>query len=424
MNNIPSNIDDVERKTRSAYLWTQVLNTPIWALFNILQYIIYKDLNATALQITIVITLKPLVSLFSVYWGAYVENRRDRLVSNIIGARILSTVPFFFFPFVDNIWFFIASFGIFMMLARGSVPAWMEILKLNTPQNSRAKLFGFGALIGHSGNCLFPFIIGSILDGYYQSWRWLFPITALISLASILLQRRIPVDLSSCLSNEEKVSQIKQSFSQMLIAPWKSGIELMKRRKDFTKFQFGFMLGGAGMMIAHPVLPQFFVDVLNLSYTEMSLAVNCCKGIGFILATPLWANYLNKTNIYRFSALPPIYICLFSGFLLLSQFNIIWLFVAYFFYGITQAGGDLSWNLSGTIFSKSEESPAFSNVNILTVGIRGCIIPPLGSLLCLTISAPFVIAFGGFLSLLSNRALMNYSAELNKKSPSEPIQEL
>lgn len=423
MNNTPPNNNCIEKKTRSAYLWTQVLNTPIWALFNILQYIIYKDLNATTLQITIVVTLKPLVSLLSIYWGASVENRRDRLLPNIIWARILSTIPFFFFPFVDNIWFFIASFGCFMMLARGSVPAWMEILKLNTPKDSRAKLFGFGALIGHSGNCVFPFIIGSILDGYYESWRWLFPITAVISLASILLQLKIPIELKPKTSEDED-KKVKPTFSEILIAPWKSGIELMRKRKDFTKFQFGFMLGGAGMMIAHPVLPQFFVDVLHLSYTEMSLAVNCCKGIGFILATPLWANYLNKTNIYRFSALPPIYICLFSGCLLLSQFSIIWLFVGYFFYGITQAGGDLSWNLSGTIFSKNEESPAFSNVNVLTVGLRGCIIPPLGSLLCLTINAPFVIAAGGLLSLLSNRSLMNYSKALSQKVPPQPVEEL
>lgn len=399
-----------EKKTRSAYLWTQVLNTPIWALFNIFQYIIYKDLHATPLQITLIITLKPLVSLLSIYWGSFVENRRDRLLPNVIWARVLSSIPFFFFPFIDNIWFFIASFGCYMMLARGAVPAWMEILKLNTPKPSRAKLFATGALVGHAGNCLCPLAIGWLLDGYFQSWRWLFPATALLSLYSVCLQRNIPMPPAE--PQEEAMPETKNVAAQFT-APWKNGWTLMRQRRDFAKFQFGFMLGGAGMMISHPILPQFFIDVLHLSYTEMSFAVNCCKGIGYILATPIWTYYFNKTNIFQFSAFPPLWICLFTIFLLAAQYHIAWLFLAYICYGITQAGGELSWNLSGPIFSGERESSTFSNVNILTVGLRGCIFPPLGSLLHALFTTPFVIATGGLLCLLSNRHLLLESSRIH-----------
>lgn len=400
-----------EKITCSAYLWTQVLNTPLWALYNILQYIIYKDLHATPLQITIIVTLKPLVSLFSAYWGAAVENRPDRLLSNVIWARILSTIPFFFFPFIDNIWFFIASFGFYIMLARGTTPAWMEILKLNTPSKSRTKLFARGALVGHIGNCLFPLAIGWLLDGYFQSWRWLFPLTALLSLSSIWLQLKIPVPKKvHC----NMVSRPSKGALTSLIAPLSSSYKLMQQRPDFAKFQFGFMLGGAGMMISHPVLPYFFVDILHLSYTEMAFALNCCKGLGYIATTPIWARLLSSTNIFRFSAFPPLWICLFTAFLLAAQYHIAFLFLAYICYGITQAGGDLSWNLSGPIFAGEKDSAAYSNLNILSVGLRGCIVPPLGSLVAL-FSIPLVIVIGGLLSLLSNLNLLNQSM-LNQAS--------
>lgn len=396
-----------EKITRTAYIWTQILNTPIWALFNMFQYIIYKDLNATALQIALIITLKPVVSLFSIYWGSAVYERRDRLLPNIIWGRVLSAIPFFFFPFVDNIWFFIATFGFYMMLARGTTPAWMEILKINTPTASRAKLFASGAFAGHIGNCLFPFAIGWVLDDYFQSWRWLFPITALLSLTSIALQLKIPIDTSIDQNKKQKLpTPAITSIPKAIISPWQNGLKLMREQKEFTKYQLGFMLGGAGMMISQPALPQFFIDVLNLSYTEMAIALNCCKGIGYLLTAPAWAHYFSNTNIFRFSAYPPLWICLFSALLLLAPYHIIFLYFAYICYGITQAGGDLSWNLSGTVFAGESNSAPYSNVNVLTVGLRGCIVPPLGSYLFAHTTSPFIIALGGLLSLFSNRALL------------------
>ncbi len=112
-----SQSDYAWQKTRLAFVWTSVLNTPFWAIFNLLPFILYKDLHATPIQITAIIILKPAVSLFALYWSALIEKRKDRLLSNLIWARVLSHLPFFFFPFVDNPWFFIASFGFYMMLS-------------------------------------------------------------------------------------------------------------------------------------------------------------------------------------------------------------------------------------------------------------------------------------------------------------------
>ena len=36
-----------------------------------------------------------------------------------------------------------------------------------------------------------------------------------------------------------------------------------------------------------------------------------------------------------------------------------------------QAGSELSWNMSGPLFSKQEESSSYTSVNIVTAGIRG-----------------------------------------------------
>jgi len=66
------------------YISTYLLNSPLFAMYSILQFILCKDLRATGLQITILISAKPLAALFSSYWSSLVNNRRDRLNSNIV----------------------------------------------------------------------------------------------------------------------------------------------------------------------------------------------------------------------------------------------------------------------------------------------------------------------------------------------------
>lgn len=400
--------------TRSAYMWTNFLNTPFWAIFNMLPYILYKDLHATPLQVTAIITLKPLVSLISLYWSASVNKRRDRLLSNMIWARVLGHLPFFLFPFIDNVWFFVASFGFYMMLARGVVPAWMEILKLNIPQVSRERVFAAGSLLGYAGNAIFPFALGWLLDGYFQAWRWLFPLAAVISLSATFFKYRIPIPPDE---NFDTANIASTSLWDRLVDPWKNAWELLQSRPDFFKFQWGFMLGGAGVMIMQPALPQFFVDVLNLSYTEMAIALTLCKGIGFALTSPVWAEYFRRMDIYRFSALPPFCICLFSACLLGAQYHIAWLYIGYICYGIMQAGSEMCWHLSGPIFAKDEDSSSFSSVNVLTVGLRGCVVPPLGSILGYGLSSPFVIIVGGLLCFCSYLRLNSYASQNKAKVP-------
>lgn len=403
--------DIARRKTRSAFMWTSILNTPFWAIFNMLPFILYKDLHATPLQITSIIILKPAVSLIALYWSALIEKRRDRLLSNLIWARVLSHLPFFLFPFVDNPWFFIASFGFYMMLARGTVPAWMEVLKLNVTGISRERIFAYGSAFGHVGGGLLPFALGGLMDSYEQSWRWIFPATAMISLLAIFFKSRIPITGESP-DKEEKILQF--SWKQQLFKPWKSAWKLIKRRPDFARYQLGFMIGGAGLIIMQPALPAFFMDGLNLTYTDLAVALTLCKGVGFALTSPMWAKILHKINIFRFNSCVTSLACLFPLFLIAAQMNLAWLYVGYLLYGVMQAGSEMSWNMSGPIFAKNEESSVYSSINVMTVGLRGCIVPLIGSLLGNILQATAIMLIGGVLCLVSVGFMTMYSRQLRK----------
>ena len=400
----------VIQKTRSAFIWSHVLNTPFWAIFNMLPFILYKDLHATPLQITAIIILKPAVSLFAPYWSAIIEKRRDLLLPNLIWARVAGLLPFFFFPFFDNAWFFILSFGFYMVMTRGVIPAWMELLKLNIPEVQREKVFAYGSALSYLGAAVVPFALGGLMDTVPGSWRWIFPVTALISLSAVVIKSKIIFlpENSSELKPLAKAPSSQPNIS-WLARPWVNAWKLLMRRPDFLRYQLGFMLGGAGLIIMQPALPVFFMDRLELNYTELAVALTLCKGVGFAITSHAWASVMGRIDIYRFNSWVTFLAFLFPFCLLAAQINLGWLYAGYVLYGVMQAGSELSWNLSGPLFAKEEDSSVYSSVNVLTVGLRGCFVPAIGTILALFIHASGVMLVGGGLCLASAYFMRRYS---------------
>lgn len=396
--------------TKTAYIATRVCDTPFWALFNLLPIIIFKDLHATPFQIAVVVAVKPLVSLFSMYWSFFTSAARNRLVANIIWARVLSYIPFFFFPYFNNPWFYVFAFGFYMMMSIGSYPAWMELLKQNLPCKTREKVFSYTQAFGYMGGGVLPFFLGSLLDTYFQAWRWLFPLSACIGLTAILFQMKMPAP-----HDQPSLDVVKNgNLFTYLTKPWKSAWEKVSERKDFRQFQIGFMLLGCGLMVIQPALPTFFVNELKLSYTELSLAITLCKGAGFVAASPFWSRWIHQMGIYRLSSVVAIFGCLFPLLLIYTPWGtpgaLSILYVAYFLYGLMQSGNEFIWNMSGPIFSQKENSAIYSSVNIVSIGLRGIFIPLLGTLLMTYFSCYFSMA-------LSVALLVAAALYFRRKSP-------
>lgn len=389
----------MRNRTVWGYAATRILDTPFWGLYNLIPFILYKDLGATPLQIALLVMLKPTSSLLAGYWSSHVKGRPDRLVQNIMWARILGYLPFFLVPFIHTPWYFIALYGLYMMLSVGIVPAWMEILKRNLPKEVREKTFAYTQAFGYLGGGLFPFVIGALLDSYFEAWRWLFPLAALIGMTALWAQRQIPLDAPQAIREPDA------SLLERIKEPWEESIRLLKTRLDFRQFQLGFMLFGSGLMLLQPSLPAFFIDYLHLSFTELSVALTLCKGCGFLLATPFWTKYLSRLTLLPMTSLMALVACLFPLTLLFASHHLAWLWIAYVLYGFVQAGSELAWNMSGPIFSKEHDSSPYTTVNILSVGVRGTLIPALGALLTSPVAliSSALLALGGSLIFNMNR---------------------
>ncbi len=252
----------------------------------------------------------------------------------------------------------------------------MEILKQNLDKSYREKLFSLTYVLSFVESILLGLLIGKCFDMYPYAWKVLLVISALLSLSSIFFQKRIP------LTEQAPDTNLPAPSSNHIMQPWKDCLYLMRTYPDFAKFQWGFMIGGFGLMLINPALVIYYADTLLLSHERLTFARYIWMGFGVLMSTSLWRKALEKYSVIPLTRFILIGFSLFPFFLILAKTYFFFFYIAFLFYGVAQAGSHLLWHLSGTLFaSESESSSKYTGTNVLMVGIRGLIGPALGGVL-------------------------------------------
>lgn len=362
----------------------------------LLPFILFQDLHASPLQITLLVSLKPIVSLLSIYWSTYIHNRPDRLKRHVMRSTSLGLIPFFFFPFVENSWFVIFAATVNILFERGAKPAWMELLHRHLNAQESQKIFSFVSTCSYLVAGILPLFFGFLMDHYPSIWRWIFPSVALLSLSSLYFQAKLP--RQEPLPLQEKP---KKTIAKGLLSPWLVSFNLLRKKPSFFLFQMGFFLGGSAIMMVHPILPKYFMEELHLSYTKLALALTLCKGIGFSLTSFRFAKALHTGNLFFFAGIIPLIMGLQSLLLLSASWFTNLVYVAYLIYGVMQAGSELVWHMSGPLFAKGEDSSLYTSINIQMVGIRGLFAPACGTWLMTTFGVASPLCLATFLCFVS-----------------------
>jgi MFS family permease len=398
---------NLEKATGWALLWNYLLSEPLYTLYGFVGFILYRDLGASAFAIALLTTAKPVVTILSFYWSSGLKGRASRLKANVLWAGFWMRAPFLLCPWIGEAWYLIAASVNYMFFYRAASPAWNEILRRNVGEEKRGRWFSIVSGIGYAESVVIALGVGGWLDREPGLWKLFFFGASLIGMASLAILSWIEVEAD----DEEGVTV---SLTERIKEPWKNLVCLMRDKPDFSLFQWGLMLWGLGLMVIQPALPIFAVDFLGISYMEMAAAVSVAKGIGFALSSPFWGKFMEGRSILQVSCVVfglmgcfPILLC-FAG------VEIAWLYVAYFWYGVGQAGGHLVWNLSGPIFAGKEESHRYTGVNVAMAGMRGLVGPSVGGILTVIWGPVQVLVLGAFFCFCSGSLLWS---RMGKKNP-------
>ncbi len=370
-------------------------------MYHFLPFILVQELGATTEQVAVMVSLRPVVSLLSIYFSSAIANRTDRIKKNIIYLTLLAHLPILFFPFATNTWYFIAASAFFISCEKGAKPAWMELLKINLKSDERQKLFSWVATCSYSFGMLAPWIFGIPMDQVPGLWRWLFVGTSLLSMSALLAQIKIKVDISE-VPKIEKISRV-----QAFLKPWIEAKRLLATDPLFRLFQWGFFFGGAGLMLMKSAIPHFIMRELGFSYTELSFAVALYTALGYATTSPFWAKWMRKENLFQVVGLVTLIMAIFPLCILGGKIHIYMIYLAYALYGIMQAGSEISWHLSGPLFARQGDSSTYTSVNVLLVGVRGLIFPSIGTLLLSSFMPITPLLVGSLLCLIGTYLMLS-----------------
>ncbi len=387
--------------TTTLYLFSRVLCCPLEIFFTLLVFILGKDLGALPIQLTIITCFKPISSLFAYYNSSFIFNKPQRIRYYLIGNYLVGSLPCLLYPFVENVWFYVASYAIFIVSIRSTFPAWMELLKSCMDKKSLSKIVSKGTSIFYALSLLLPPILGYCMDHSANVWRLLFVLFAALQILNMLIVFLFVAINPQIKWEGKKEHALKQSLS------------LLKEKPNFTHYLLLYVLGGVGILISQPILPIYFKENLNLSYTALTMAFSFCKGISFVIASPIWAKLSTQISLYRMNLYMNILTTVYFVFLLAANLGTEWLYAGYLFYGTMIAGCEMCWNVSGPFFANKEDSTIFSGLNLFSAGLRGCVAPLTGYLLFTYTNTTTVFVVAGLVTVLC----LPYALWLDRRYP-------
>lgn len=349
-----------------SYFFNRFCCAPLEVMFTMLAFIITKELGGTPLQVAVLVSAKPLVSWFAFYANFYPIFRPSKMRSYLVAIHLLGCLPIFFFSYITNPWFFILSFELFFASSRASFPVWSQILKSSIGAKKMGWVISKGTSVNYALNICLPLLFGYWMDTKSEAWPVIFIVLALLSLGNVVVLLFVPMNIIS-----SEIARGKCDF----LTPLRDVVRISKESIPFFRYLIVFFLGGFGIVMIQSILPFYFKEDLQLSYVEFSLAFSFCKGIAFLLTSPCWAAYIKEASLFRLNGWTIVLTLVFFVSVIAARFSLWNLYFGYLLYGAIQAGADISWNISGPLFSKGENCISYSNANLFLVAFRGCLTP-------------------------------------------------
>lgn len=376
------------KTTKLAFLWMSFSQEPFVALYALLPFILAKDLKASPLEISFFVAIRPISSVFSYYWHAFTKQWHPNLRKHLIVAWFLAFIPFLIYSPLNHLGYLMLAATIYQLFSKAAMPPFYEIFKQNLDPVERKKLISNTYLTSFLISALLGLFFGQLLDKHPSSWKIAACIFSLFALTSLFIQNKLSYDASS--------SDVNLDKGNYLFGPLKESLTILKSSQEFKNFQIGFMIGGSALMFIGPALSIFYADSLNISHTKFIHARYIFMSIGIVCSTPFWKKALKYVCLNQLMPYVSLIFGLFPLVVVFSYFHNPIINSAFMLYGIAQAGSHLLWNLSGSVFSKNQDSTPYTALNILMQGIRGLFIPILGGL-CTQLFGPIVVLILGSL---------------------------
>jgi DHA1 family bicyclomycin/chloramphenicol resistance-like MFS transporter len=249
-------------------------------------------------------------------------------------------------------------------------PAYAAVIRDAYPVQRRGQLMGLvrvGAVAGA--------MVGALAGGFALerfSYRWVFPVVALVGLAAVAAFARIGV-------SPEPRSPVPARANL-----WE-GFKLLRADRVFALYSAGFFLYGFGNLIMGPVIPIFQVDVLKITPQWVGYLAVMSSAFS-IMGYLLWGRLLDRLGPFRLMLLVVAIMAVVPITYYFAR-SIPVLLIAAAAAGLAMAGGDLGYVNAALRFGPRDAAVSYAGMFAFLQAMRGIPAPFLGAALGTNIGA-------------------------------------
>ena len=348
-----------------------------FGVFTTADVIAARTLGAGTLAITVLMFLLNASAIFSLpltqWMGAGRRRRRALLLMGVT-----CTAPLFLYPLVPGVPAFI--FAIFVVhLLNVILPPTMNLLfQRHFRPGQVGRLFGWATSSKILAGMLGATLTGLLLDHDDQLYRELLVGGGLLTLLAMLLLSRMNFGPDPALP----VGPAK-SLGRVIVETARTVREVLDSDREFYRFERNFIIYGMGFLLLTPVLPIYFVKVLELDYSTISLSRQVVGQAGLWLLSPLAGAWFDRSNAFHYTGwsfltLVGFPLLLGCAALVPSPWAVPAVFAGYGVLSVAMTGISISWHIGSIRFAKTADPAIYQGIHVTLTGVRSLFGPILG----------------------------------------------
>lgn len=354
--------------------------------------VVAVTLEATPLELTILVSAFPVGAFLGPLWALL--GRRWGMQKLVTQMAVWANFPLFFIYVLgkDDAAWFTLLITLSQLVNSAMRMGQSSMYRVMYPRTLRGRVLARLTLWSYVTMVPSILLTGWLLDKSTEMFRVLYPFAGLCGLIGCTYYGMLYVPPGQRPATGT--------------AGFRAGVDgvhrILVQDKAYLLFQLAFFMSGSSFFMSTHVILLSTRDRFEFGAFELALWMSVVPQFCLAVGTLFWGHLLDQLGILRSRLIISLLITAYLGSYLLG---VVWGWVGLIalgsiLQGLSNAGGQLTWALASTYFApRVEDVPLYNGIHFVLNGIRGLVMPWVGSILLVTVSGPVAILAAALMTL-------------------------
>jgi MFS family permease len=359
------------------------------------------SVQANPLELTILVSAFPVGVFLGPLWATL--GRRWGMKKLVTQMAVWANAPLFFLFWVKDPALFTALLTVSQLLNSAMRMGQSSLYRVMYARPVRGRVLG--RLTSWTFVTMVPSVLltGWLLDKSHEVYRVLYPVAGLCGLIGSYYYHHLHVPA------QEALPRRRSSFRSSV----RDIEQIITGDRAYLLFQISFFLSGSAFFMSTHVILLLVRDQFHFGAFELSLWISVMPQLLLALTSPVWGRILDRIGIIRCRMTINLLI---TAALACYSLGILWrlpvlIYLGSILQGTSNGGGQLTWSLASSHFApRTEDVPLYNGVHFVLNGVRGLVMPWVGSVFLVLIGpwsvfAATLVSLGSIPVLLRTESL-------------------